>query len=188
MNPTHKLEAATADEINARGAGMTLRAGIADSPFGHCLIADSPRGICCLAFCDTADKKAAAAELRGVWPLADVLWDLSHASALAGDIFSSNRSMRVFVAGSDFQLRVWRALLRIPMGGTISYGKLAAIVGNPRAARATGSAVGANPVSFLIPCHRVIPGSGAIGHYHWGADLKRAMLVWESARTAGIQD
>jgi AraC family transcriptional regulator of adaptative response/methylated-DNA-[protein]-cysteine methyltransferase len=185
MNPSHELAAATADEIKARGAGMTLRAGIAESPFGHCLIADSPRGICCLSFCDANDKQAATSELRGFWPLADVVWEPAHARALADDIFSSDRGMRVFVAGTDFQVRVWRALMRIPMGGTIAYGKLAAIVGNSRAARATGSAVGANPVSFLIPCHRVILGNGAIGHYHWGADRKRAMLEWEAARAAG---
>jgi AraC family transcriptional regulator of adaptative response/methylated-DNA-[protein]-cysteine methyltransferase len=182
MNPSHKLVAATADEIKARGAGMTLRAGIVESPFGHCLIADSPRGICCLSFFDTTDKEAATAELRDVWPLADVVWDPSHARSLADGIFACDRSMRVFVAGTDFQVRVWRELMRIPMGGTISYGGLAAIVGNPRAARATGSAVGANPVSFLIPCHRVILGNGDIGHYHWGADRKRAILEWEANR------
>jgi AraC family transcriptional regulator of adaptative response/methylated-DNA-[protein]-cysteine methyltransferase len=180
------LVAATADEIKARGAGMTIRAGIAESPFGHCLIADSPRGICCLAFFDTADQKAAAAELRDVWPLADVVWEPSHARALADDLFSCARSMRVLVAGTDFQLRVWRALMRIPMGNTMAYGQLAAIVGNPRAARATGSAVAANPVSFLIPCHRIILGNGTLGHYHWGADRKRALLDWETARAAGI--
>jgi AraC family transcriptional regulator of adaptative response/methylated-DNA-[protein]-cysteine methyltransferase len=164
---------------------MTVRAGIASSPFGHCLIGDSPRGICCLSFFDTADKNAATAELRDVWPLADVIWDPSHARALAADIFSSKLPMQVFVAGTDFQVRVWRALMRIPVGQTIAYGGLAAVVGNPRAARATGSAVGANPVSFLIPCHRVILGNGNPGHYHWGADRKRAMLDWEATR-AGI--
>ena len=182
MNHPHELVAATADEIKARGAGMTLRAGIAGSPFGDCLIAESPRGICCLSFCDRNDKQAATAELRGVWPLADVVWDPSHARALVERIFSCERSMRVFVAGTDFQVRVWRALMRIPMGGTIAYGGLAAIVGNARAARATGSAVGANPVSFLIPCHRVILGNGATGQYHWGADRKRAILEWEKNR------
>jgi AraC family transcriptional regulator of adaptative response/methylated-DNA-[protein]-cysteine methyltransferase len=185
MNPPHKLVAATADETKARGAGMTLRAGIANSPFGHCLIADAPRGICRLSFCDAGARESAMAEVRGIWPLAEVVWEPSHARALAGGIFESDQGMRIFVAGTGFQLRVWRALLGIPMGATIAYGKLAARVGNPRAARATGSAVGANPVSFLIPCHRVISGSGAIGHYHWGADRKRAMLEWESARAGG---
>lgn len=182
MNPQHRLAFATADEIRARGAGMAIRAGIAESPFGHCVIGDAPRGICCLSFCDAGDKETAMAELRGYWPLADVVWDSSHARALGGDIFASARSMPVFVAGTDFQLRVWRALMRIPMGGTVAYGELAAIVGNPRAARATGSAVGANPVSILIPCHRVILGNGAIGHYHWGAERKRAILEWEATR------
>lgn len=180
MKPLHELVAATADEIKARGAGMTLRAGIAESPFGHCLIGDSPRGICCLSFFDTGDKKAAMAELRDVWPLADGVWDPSHARSLADGIFESGRGMRVFVAGTDFQVRVWRELMRIPMGGTISYGELAKAIGNPSASRATGSAVGANPVSFLIPCHRVIRANGETGHYHWGAERKRAMLNWEA--------
>ena len=183
MNASHKLVTATADEIKARGTGMTLRAGIAGSPFGHCLIADSPRGICCLAFFDSADKQAAAAELHDVWPQAEVVWDPSHARTLADGIFKSGRGMRVFVAGTDFQIRVWRALMRIPMGGTIAYGDLAATVGNPRASRATGSAVGANPVSFLIPCHRVIRATGETGHYHWGAERKRAILEWEANRS-----
>lgn len=182
MNPPHRLAIATADEIRARGAGMTVRAGIAESPFGHCLIADAPRGICCLSFFDTADKKAAIDELRDVWPLADVVWDPSRARALATDVFEALRGMSVYAAGTDFQTRVWRALMRIPMGGTISYGQIAAAIGNPQASRATGSAVGANPVSFLIPCHRVILSSGETGHYRWGADRKRTMLEWEANR------
>lgn len=183
MHPPHRLVIASADEARARGAGMTIRAGITESPFGHCLIGDSPRGICCLSFFDAADKKSATAELHDVWPHADLLWDPSHARKLAADVFESAQGMNVHVAGTEFQLRVWRELMRIPMGGTISYGELAAIVGNPRAARATGSAVGANPVSFLIPCHRVILGNGDIGHYHWGVDRKRAILEWEANRT-----
>jgi AraC family transcriptional regulator of adaptative response/methylated-DNA-[protein]-cysteine methyltransferase len=182
MNPPHRLTIATADEIRARGAGMTIRAGIAESPFGHCLIADAPRGICCLSFFDTADQQAATAELRDVWPLADVVWDPSHARALATDVFEAVRGMSVYAAGTDFQVRVWRALMRIPMGGTIAYGELAATIGNPHASRATGSAVGANPVSFLIPCHRVIRANGETGHYHWGAERKRAILEWETNR------
>jgi AraC family transcriptional regulator of adaptative response/methylated-DNA-[protein]-cysteine methyltransferase len=182
MKPPHRLAIATADEIRARGSGLTIRAGFAESPYGHCLIADSPRGICCLSFFDVADEKAAAAELRDVWPLATVVRDPSHARALAADVFESDRGMSVYAAGTDFQVRVWRELMRIPLGGTISYGELAAKVGNPHASRATGSAVGANPVSFLIPCHRVIRANGEIGHYHWGAELKRAMLEWEASR------
>jgi AraC family transcriptional regulator of adaptative response/methylated-DNA-[protein]-cysteine methyltransferase len=90
--------------------------------------------------------------------------------------------MNIHVAGTEFQVRVWRELMRIPMGGTVSYGELAAAIGNPNASRATGSAVGANPVSFLIPCHRVIRATGETGRYHWGAGRKRAMLEWETKR------
>jgi AraC family transcriptional regulator of adaptative response/methylated-DNA-[protein]-cysteine methyltransferase len=184
MHPPHRLTVVSADEARTRGAGMTIRAGITESPFGHCLIGDSPRGICCLAFSDSVERKPATAELRDIWPHADVLWDLSHARTLAADIFESDRGMNVHVAGTAFQLRVWRELMRIPMGGTISYGELAAAIGNPNASRATGSAVGANPVSFLIPCHRVIRVNGETGHYHWGAERKRAMLEWETNRSA----
>lgn len=170
------------DEARARGAGMTIRAGIAESPFGDCLIGDSPRGICCLVFPDSSGKKESTAELRDIWPLADVLWDSPHARMLAADIFESDREMNVHVAGTAFQLRVWRELMNTEMGGTISYGELAATIGNPNASRATGSAVGANPVSFLIPCHRVIRANGETGHYRWGAERKRAMLEWEANR------
>jgi AraC family transcriptional regulator of adaptative response/methylated-DNA-[protein]-cysteine methyltransferase len=180
MHIPHKLAIASADETRARGVGMTIRAGFAASPFGRCLIGDSPHGICCLSFFETAGKQAASAELHDIWPLANVVWDSSHARALAADVFEAHRGMRVFAAGTDFQVRVWRELLRVPMGGTISYGELAVAIGNPNASRATGSAVGANPVSFLIPCHRVIRANGETGHYHWGAERKRAMLQWET--------
>lgn len=163
---------------------MTIRAGFAESPFGQCLIGDSPRGICCLAFFDPADEKSANAELMDIWPHADVLWNPSHARTLAADVFESDRGMNVHVAGTEFQLRVWQELMGIPMGGTVSYGELAAAIGNPNASRAIGSAVGANPVSFLIPCHRVIRANGETGHYHWGAKRKRAMLEWETNRIA----
>jgi AraC family transcriptional regulator, regulatory protein of adaptative response / methylated-DNA-[protein]-cysteine methyltransferase len=182
MNPPHQLAIATAAEIRGRGAGMTIRAGLTESPFGHCLIGDAPRGICCLSFFDAADEEAATAELRDVWPLAAVVWDPPHARALAAEVFGSTRGMRIFAAGTDFQLRVWQALMQIPLGGTIAYGKLAAAVGKPHASRATGSAVGANPVSFLIPCHRVIRANGESGHYHWGAARKLAILEWETSR------
>ena len=186
MNSTHDLVIATPSEIKSRGSGLAMRAGIVDSPFGQCLIADSPRGICCLSFYDKADKEVANAEMRDIWPLADITWEPPHARLLAEKIFSSPRALSLFVGGTDFQIRVWQALLQIPMGGTTSYGELATLVGNPRAARATGSAVGANPISFLIPCHRVILGNGALGHYHWGPARKRAMLAWEATRAAMI--
>jgi AraC family transcriptional regulator, regulatory protein of adaptative response / methylated-DNA-[protein]-cysteine methyltransferase len=179
------LEAATPGEIKARGAGLTIRAGVADSPFGMCLIGETPRGICHLSFFDESGREDAMAEMRADWPLAEVVSDDKHSARLAAGIFNPDaqgRSWKLFVRGTPFQLRVWRALLRVPPGALVSYGKLAAAAGNPQASRATGSAVGGNAISFLIPCHRVIRETGIPGHYRWGAVRKRAMLAWESGR------
>jgi len=182
MESEPSLQAATRAEIQSRGLGMTLRAGVADSPFGHCLIAEAPRGICHLSFFDEDGRENAIAEMRAEWSLAELVWDEKRAAGLIKGIFSTvppSPPIKLYVQGTEFQLRVWRALLRVPMGALVSYGKLAAAAGNPQASRATGSAVGANPVSFLIPCHRVIRGNGDPGHYRWGAVRKLAMLDWE---------
>lgn len=176
------LQVFTRAEIQSRGLGMTLRAGVADSPFGHCMIAEAPRGICHLSFFDDGGREKAIAEMLAEWPLAELAWDEKRAAGLINGIFTAappSLPPKLCVQGTDFQLRVWRALLRVPMGALVSYGNLAAAAGNPQASRATGSAVGANPVSFLIPCHRVIRGSGTPGQFRWGAARKRAMLAWE---------
>jgi AraC family transcriptional regulator of adaptative response/methylated-DNA-[protein]-cysteine methyltransferase len=180
------LETATPAEITARGAGLTLQAGIAVSPFGHCLIARCPRGIRHLSFFNERGREIAAAEMRAAWPLAEVLWNDRAAADLMHEIFhgepGTGDALTLRIRGTPFQLRVWRALLRVPPGAVVSYGNLAAAAGNPNAARATGRAVGANPVAFLIPCHRVVRADGDSGHYRWGAARKRAMLAWEMAR------
>jgi AraC family transcriptional regulator of adaptative response/methylated-DNA-[protein]-cysteine methyltransferase len=178
------LEAATPGEIKSRGDGMVIRAGIAESPFGHCLIAETPRGICHLAFFDDGGREHAFSEMQADWPLAKVVSDDRNAARIADGIFAAAppaSPWKLFVKGTPFQLRVWRALLRVPSGALTSYGALSAAAGNPNASRATGSAVGANPVSFLIPCHRVIRETGICGHYRWGAVRKRAILAWESS-------
>ena len=179
------LEAATPGEIKARGAGMTIRAGVAASPFGHCLIGESARGICHLSFSDEGERDHAIAELRDEWPLAEIAWDDGYAASLCGKIFSPDAApsspWKLFVRGTPFQLRVWRALLRVPPGALASYSMIAAAANNPRASRATGTAVGSNAISFLIPCHRVIRETGIPGHYRWGAVRKRAILAWEAA-------
>ncbi len=182
------LEAATPGEIKARGAGMTILAGVAASPFGNCLIGESPRGICHLSFFDEGERDHAISEMNDEWPLAAISWDNDHAASLCGKIFSAAPSpsspWKLFVRGTPFQLRVWRALLRVPPGALASYGMIAAAAGNPRASRATGTAVGSNAISFLIPCHRVIRETGIPGHYRWGAVRKRAILAWESVPCA----
>lgn len=185
-DPCVSLDAANPDEIKACGAGITLHAGVAASPFGPCLIAEATRGICHLAFFDPPDRVYAIAALRAAWPRAEVIWNDDHANRLAARIYDPARGpsapWQVFVRGTPFQLRVWRSLLRVPPGSLVSYGQLAAAAGNPQASRATGTAVGRNPVAFLIPCHRVIRATGAIGTYRWGAERKRALLAWESGQ------
>jgi AraC family transcriptional regulator of adaptative response/methylated-DNA-[protein]-cysteine methyltransferase len=184
---TH-LECATADEIAAGGAGMTIRAGISDSPFGRCLIGETPRGICHLSYFDDEGAEPSIAEMRETWPLATIVWDHDRAGQLASGMFSPNADAgspavwKVFVHGTDFQIRVWKELLRIPLGSTVSYGELATAVGNPKAFRSTGTAVGRNPISLLIPCHRVIRSDGSYGNYRWGNQRKCAILAWEALR------
>jgi AraC family transcriptional regulator of adaptative response/methylated-DNA-[protein]-cysteine methyltransferase len=178
------LEAATPGEIKNRGAGMTIHAGVASSPFGHCLIGESPRGICYLSFFDDGEQNHAIQEMHDEWPLAAISWDDGHARLLCGQIFSPSTNppvpWKLHVRGTSFQLRVWRALLRVPPGALVSYGMIADAAGNPRAARATGTAIGSNAISFLIPCHRVIRETGITGHYRWGGVRKRAILAWEA--------
>ena len=179
------LEAATPGEVKSGGAGWALLAGFADSPFGRCLIGEGPRGLCHLSFLD--DDATALAELHAHWPKARIRCDDVAAERLAAVIFNLPRTrparpaLRACVKGTAFQVRVWRALLLVPPGTLVSYGQLAATLDCPHAARAVGTAVGHNPLAWLIPCHRVIRKTGVIGDYRWGHFRKRAMLAWESA-------
>ncbi len=180
------LEAATPAEVKARGSGLAICAGVTDTPFGRCLIGDSPRGICHLSFFDEGDRDSAIAEMHADWPLAAVIWNDRQAAHLTREIFSltpdPDSSWKVYVAGTPFQIRVWNALLAIPPGALVSYGRIAAAAGSPNATRAAGTAVACNSVSFLIPCHRVIRETGLAGDYRWGTVRKRAILAWEHAR------
>lgn len=180
------MEAASPGELKSGGEGWTLSAGFADSPFGRCLIGTSPRGICHLSFVEPAKDRAQLSALQKDWPRAQLHRDDAQASQLAGRIFGEptgrpRPAIRTFVRGTAFQVRVWRALLNIAPGTLTSYGRLARAVGAPRAARAVGTAVGRNPIGYLIPCHRVIRETGALGQYGGGADRKCAMVVWETA-------
>ncbi len=180
------LEAASPGEMKSGGEGWTITAGFAKTPFGKCLIAEGPRGICQLAFCEAGHEDEAWAELRKSWPKARLRRSDSAVRKIAAQIFARSgrrgqRALRAFVQGTPFQVRVWRALMRVPPGRLTSYGRLAASLGIPQAARAVGSAVGANSLAYLIPCHRVIRETGVIGHYRWGDVRKRALLMWEEA-------
>jgi AraC family transcriptional regulator of adaptative response/methylated-DNA-[protein]-cysteine methyltransferase len=185
------LEAASPGEVKSGGAGLTITAGFADSPFGRCLIGECPRGLCHLSFIDTGDDAAALDTLQESWPHARLRHDAAEAARLAGEIFEPRNerpALRAFVKGTAFQVRVWRALLQVPPGTLVSYGNLAAAIDKPGAARAVGTAVGHNPLAWLIPCHRVIRETGVIGNYRWGAVRKRAMVAWESApRSNGVE-
>lgn len=181
------LEAASPGELRSGGEGWTIFVGFADSPFGRCVVGESPRGICHLSFVESEDDQTALAVLQASWPKARLHRDDSAASRLVVRVFErpvrshSRPALRGFVRGTAFQVRVWRALLRVQPGTLISYGRLAAAVGKPAAARAVGAAVGRNPLAYLVPCHRVIRETGAVGDYRWGPVRKRAMVAWESS-------
>lgn len=177
------LEAASPGEIKSGGRGWTLRYGEADTLFGRCLIGESPRGLCHLSFLDAAKKAEAVAAMREAWPHAHWERDEAMAGRWAAHIFQrsqATRTLKAFVRGTAFQVRVWRALLQIPPGALVSYGALAQVVDHPRASRAVGTAVGLNPIAYLIPCHRVIRQTGIIGNYRWNPVRKRMLIAWES--------
>ena len=181
------LEAASPGELKSGGEGWTIRFGFAHSPFGTCLIGESPRGICRIAFIESGKEDTAVSALQKDWPHARIRQNDSSAARLADQVFqrcvrvNSRPRLRAFVQGTSFQVRVWRALLHVQDGVLVSYGRLASAIGQPTAARAVGTAVGENPLAYLIPCHRVIRKTGVIGDYRWGRVRKRAILVWESA-------
>jgi AraC family transcriptional regulator of adaptative response/methylated-DNA-[protein]-cysteine methyltransferase len=181
------LEAASPGEVKSGGEGWILQAGVANSPFGRCLVGQSPRGICHFSFVDPGNLDAAFTALQADWPNARLHRDDSIAARLSARIFPKGRNgrapapLRVLVHGTAFQVRVWQALLKVPSGTLVSYGSLAAAINQPAAARAVGSAVGQNSLAYLIPCHRVIRETGIIGDYRWGAVRKRALVAWESA-------
>lgn len=177
-----QFEAVTPGEYKAGGAGLSLTHGFADSPFGRIHAATSDRGLAWLAFVDGGEAKAIA-ELERRWPRARFARNDAQAAAIARQAFAE-RAGRIVLAplGTNFQVKVWQALLELGARGATSYGAIAEAIGSPGASRAVGQAVGANPVAWLIPCHRVLRKDGELGGYHWGAERKRAMLAWEHAR------
>lgn len=180
-----QFDAVTPGEYKSGGAGIALQHGFAGSPFGRIHVATTARGIAWLAFVDGSDARAEVA-LAERWPRAARVRDDAAAARLARQVFVE-RAGRIVLApmGTNFQVKVWRALLELGARGATSYGALAEAIGNPGASRAVGQAVGANPVAWLIPCHRVLRRDGELGGYHWGVERKRAMLAWEHAQSAG---
>ncbi len=180
-------EAISPGEYKARGAGLTMRYGFHISPFGQALVMVTERGLAGLAFCDAGEERAAFEDMASRWPNADYVEDMAATAPYAARVFEPSRwradePLRVVLIGTDFQVRVWDALLKIPMGRACAYSDIAGTIGKPSASRAVGAAVGANPVSFVVPCHRAVGKSGALTGYHWGLTRKRAILGWEAGQ------
>ena len=178
------LDAVTPGELKALGRGLEIRYGFADTPFGRALLATTPRGLCHLAFVEPGEDQRAVNELRDSWRNADFARDDARASDFARHIWSPAEQdaapVKLNVVGTNFQLKVWQALLDLGAHGRTTYAALAHAIGQRGSARAVGNAVGANPVGWLIPCHNVLRRDGALGGYHWGEDRKRAILAWDS--------
>ena len=181
-----RLEAVTPGEYKTGGVGLTIEYAVHDTPFGKAFIATTPRGICGFAFLENGEIDEHVADLQKKWPHA-ILHEnrrstLAVAQAMFGERKELSRPISLHVSGTNFQINVWKALLRIPPATVVSYSQVATAIGHPNSARAVGLAVGNNPVAFLIPCHRVIQQSGGLGGYHWGKTRKQAIHAWESAR------
>lgn len=179
------FEAATPGEIGSGGAGLTLRHGLAESPFGRLFAAASPRGLVRLAFVEPGDEDGVLAATVRAWPRAAVVADAEMAEGIARAIFAHDARgsgrMRLAPRGTNFQVKVWQALLAVPPGAVTTYAAIARALGTPGAARAVGAACAANPIALLIPCHRVLREGGALGGYAFGGDRKRALIAWEAA-------
>ncbi len=178
-------EAMTPGVYKARGKGLVIRYGFHASPFGTALVMITDHGLAGLAFADPGEEQAALNDMRGRWPEADYVEDAPATAATCARIFdpstwSAEQPLRIVMIGTDFEVRVWETLLRIPVGAATTYSDVAATIGRPRAARAVGTAVGRNPISFVVPCHRVLGKAGSLCGYHWGLTRKRAILGWET--------
>jgi AraC family transcriptional regulator of adaptative response/methylated-DNA-[protein]-cysteine methyltransferase len=180
-------EAMSPGEWKSGGEGLTVHFGFHASPFGQALVMATERGLAGLAFADPGEERAALADMKRRWPKANYVEDSARTAPIARRIFDPSQwrpqqPLRVVLIGTDWEVRVWEALLQIPMGRLATYSGIAGKVCTPAAARAVGAAVGKNPVSFVVPCHRVVGKSGELTGYHWGITRKRAMLGWEAGK------
>lgn len=180
-------EAVTPGEYKQRGEGVEIRFGIHPSPFGECLVALTDRGVCNLMFVQNHEREAAITFLKDNWPAAKFTEDYSGTGVVIDEMMvlfqkKSSTPLRLYLSGTNFQIKVWEALLQIPPGSVVSYEDVAMHIGMPSASRAVGNAISRNPIPVLIPCHRVIRKSGEFGDYRWGASRKKAILGWEMAK------
>lgn len=178
------IEGMTPAEYKNEGSYLTINYSFALSPFGEIIVASTPKGICHMSFAE--DHEEAIKNLTSIFPKANYQNSADEIQKNAIRIFNldweSLDKIKLHIKGSDFQIKVWQALLNIPMGQLSSYQNIANIIKSPKASRAVGNAVGQNPVAFLIPCHRIIQSTGALGDYHWGHIRKTSMIGWEAAK------
>jgi AraC family transcriptional regulator, regulatory protein of adaptative response / methylated-DNA-[protein]-cysteine methyltransferase len=188
---TVTLEAMTPGEIRTGGEGSVIRHGVVATPFGSAFVAETRRGLCRLSFVEDGDGATELQALRVLWPRADFVRDEARAAQLVKTIWnrdSGGNSPVIFplaVTGTNFQVQVWRALLELEPGETVTYGALARRLGKPDAARAVGTAVGSNPIAWVVPCHRVLRAGGLLGGYRWGTARKQMIHRWEQRRAGG---
>jgi AraC family transcriptional regulator of adaptative response/methylated-DNA-[protein]-cysteine methyltransferase len=183
-------DAVTPGSYRARGEGLVIRYGLHPSPFGQALVMATEYGLAGLAFADEGSEQATLAEMMQRWPKAEYVADQAATEPFARRIFDPvqwrpDTPLRIVLIGTDFEVRVWETLLKIPLGQATTYSDVARHIERPKAARAVGAAVGKNPISFVVPCHRVLGRSGSLTGYHWGLTRKRAILGWE-AGIAGL--
>lgn len=198
-------EAMSPGEYGSGGAGLTLNYGFHASPFGEAIAVATPRGLAALGWVDekaapgkasdtgksAGGREGALADMHRRWPKANFVRDDAATAIFAQQAFDpqaweSGRPLRVVMIGTDFEIRVWETLLKIPMGRATTYSSIARHIGKPKAARAVGAAVGRNPISFVVPCHRVLGSSGALTGYHWGLTRKQAIIGWEAGHSGAL--
>ncbi|WP_095588428.1 methylated-DNA--[protein]-cysteine S-methyltransferase [Actibacterium ureilyticum] len=176
-----RWEAMSPGDYARQGDGLTIRWGWCDSPFGPALAMATDKGLCGLGFAAETGPEATLADMQARWPEATFIEDAATVAPLLRTAMDQSGQTPLHLIGAPFQIKVWEALLSVPTGHVTTYSDIARAIGNPRAVRAVGTAVGRNPISWLIPCHRALRKTGGLGGYHWGLPVKRAMLAWESA-------
>ena len=176
------LEAMTPGEYKSKGVKLSIEYGVFSSPFGNAFIAVTKRGVCQLSFIDHQDPLACLDTIRKKWPNAGLVENSESIQTIGKAIFkntTNKEELALMVQGSNFQIKVWESLMKIPPGRLCSYGQLANAIGHPKSSRAVANAIGANPIAYLIPCHRVIRSTGALGGYRWGLERKQILQAWE---------
>lgn len=176
-----RWEAMSPGEFARGGEGLDIRWAFQPTPFGEALVMATDKGICGIGFTSECTREEAMADLTSRWPRAAFVQGGAEIAPLAEAAFAGGEA-KLHLIGAPFQIKVWEALLNVPSGHVTTYSEIAGAVGHPKAVRAVGTAVGRNPISWLIPCHRALRKSGALGGYHWGLPVKRALLAWEAAR------